>query len=236
MKRFIAVIICLPLLYACSSRIWGDDTMSEQSYQINTEIEAIEIKSAMTLNLVDSLEIGDMIISANSNILQYINVTRRENTVAIELEENNYKGIEITIYAPVDQYQYVTASGASTINKMVGSNSSKNYSITLSGASIFSGNVTITRELTCTLSGASTAYLQGETSNCDVTCAGASNIYGKEFACTDLNISLSGASYVQMEVNGDIIGELKGASTLEYSGNAKSEDIDLSGASSIIKE
>ncbi len=239
-KLLIFLIFSSLSLHSCSNKVWGDDAMSTQEYEMSSVINEIEVQTAMQLNLSNSIDPGTLMITANTNIHKYITVSRQEDRVVISMDSYNYKNVEVTVWAAAAQYNSVTASGASSVTKGSNMGDFTNFSIVLSGASSFSGYVMVKNKLSVDIKGASSVSITGSADDCEVNSAGASAVYGYGFECDDLDVVLSGASTVEMTVHETIEGELSGASMIYYVESDDDDDtqvnVTLRGGSSVIQK
>ena len=78
--------------------------------------------------------------------------------------------------------------------------------------------------------------MQGSTESLSLDATGASTLSDFDMVVQDkANIRLSGASNANLTINGTIDISASGASNLRYKGTGSITDIDLSGASQVIK-
>ncbi len=200
--RYILLAIITKLsLISCSETIKGEGPIINDKKEVSSKAKNISVEYAMNLILSDDLNEGEILITANENIHQYIFVRENDNYVKIELANNNYRDVNIYIEASAKQFSNISASGASKVSIEGESSSFDDYNISLSGAS----EVDLAAEL--------------NVNSCTIKASGASSVRSKNFSTDDLIVNLSGASKVTIGVNNSISGTLSGASAVRYWGN-----------------
>jgi len=197
--------------------------------------EALDISHAFTVyvNFSDTEEIIE--IEAEENLHPYITVRKIGDVLYIGLQDHVdiWGNATLNVYITTKNVVDYTASGASgfIVEDKISANT---ISIDLSGASSFRGDLEATN-VNANLSGASDIEIEGNANTFDVMASGASSIKDYGFILDNLYIDLSGASDAYLTVNNEISVRASGASTLYYKGTGVIVDLDLSGASEIIK-
>jgi hypothetical protein len=102
----------------------------------------------------------------------------------------------------------------------------------LSGASEVTG-ATVTSQADFDLSGASTIELKGSASDITIGGSGASDFMLEDFPVENARISLSGSSSAIVKLDGRMDLDLSGASEVEYIGDPRLGDMNLSGNSRV---
>lgn len=216
MKNLFLALVATISLLSCSDKIEADGPMITAEIGVPISVTAISIKSTMKLTLSDEIAEGEIKITTNENILNYIDVVTSDEQIDIQLESNRYDGLDIQIVASAKQFSSIIASGASLVTVNGEAISFDSYSISLSGASEVNIEATL------------------DTKSCSISTSGVSNVEGDNFSADALAVDLSGSSAVTMGINNSITGTLRGASTLNYWGEAASS-AELNGASNINK-
>lgn len=235
--------ILLSLLITASITSCFNNTTVHPSNNItilNKEIsdyEGIDVSSAFVVDVEYSSTDESIEIEANDNLHQYIEVEKVNNLLRIKIQNGVSIRGNATLKVHIvtnDVLNYFAASGASTIS-LTDDISSDDVTISLSGASKFNGTIN-SNTLDIDLSGASNADLQGSTESLSLDATGASTLSDFDMVVQDkANIRLSGASNANLTINGTIDVSASGASNLRYKGTGSITDIDLSGASQVIK-
>ena len=196
----------------------------------------IEITDAFLVDIEYSATEESIIIEANDNLHQFIEVEKVNGILRIKLKDRvNIRG-NATFKAHIITNNYLnsfSASGASNIT-LISPQEAVDVNIRLSGASFFTGEI-IANSITAYLDGASNASLNGIANTINVNADGASFVSSYNMITQDARIQLSGASQVSLTVDGSIDLSASGASMLRYKGNAQVNYLALSGASQIIK-
>lgn len=208
-------------------------TTQEEHYE---NYNGIEVSTAFTVDVHFS-DIDEIIeIEANDNLHQYIEVEKINNVLRIRLKNGTNVRGNSTLKAHITTKNHLetySASGASRIilnNELV----AEFVSISLSGASTFTGNIDA-KSISLFVDGASSTSIEGSTELLTADVSGASLINNYELQSHDVNLNLSGASQVSLTANGVIDITASGASFCRYKGDATIDHINLSGASQIIK-
>ena len=241
MKTIRTIIIGVSLAVVLNSCI--NTTSVHPSQNITTldksivDYDGLEVSSAFTVDVEYSTTDESIEIEANDNLHQYIEVEKVNNLLRIKIQNGVSIRGNATLKVHIvtnDVLNYFAASGASTIS-LTGYISSDDVTISLSGASKFNGTIN-SNTLDIDLSGASNADLQGSTESLSLDATGASTLSDFDMVVQDkANIRLSGASNANLTINGTIDVSASGASNLRYKGTGSITDIDLSGASQVIK-
>ncbi len=236
------ILFYVPLLMAltvsCNKYITGEGPITDRNYSVPTTISQLEISSAINLTLSDKVEEGAIIITTSDNIHDYISVLSEGGEVSIELRDgNNYRSVSIDVTVSSKQYNDIEASGACDIEFVGDVVLFDYYTIELSGASEYNGNISVAKTLNIDLSGASEVNIEGSAPTTNVECSGASEVEATDFVTDYLIVDLSGASKIRdMRVNDNITGELSGASKIDFTGLAEYGTVQLSDSSSIDRE
>lgn len=235
MKKTI-ILIAIAILFinsSCSKSITPKGELISKNKTISSKAAIISISQIFELTLSDDVEVGEIEITSHENIFEYIKLESSDNKITLELKDRHYTYRNLTLKAVVSSKQFndLRASGASSI-KLTTDVDFNNYNIDLSGASCFTGKVDIDNVNTV-LSGASIANISGKCNKYNVDCSGASIVSGFNFICNDVDANISGASKLKVTANNSLIGDISGASGIQYKGTPINIDVDTSGASSI---
>lgn len=204
------------LITSCSEKIKAEGEVTTEKVNVSASAAVITIESTMELILSDQIAEREIEITTNQNIHNYIEIVKEDNQINIQLDDNNYKNLNIEILASSKQFNNIKASGASTATVKGAELSFESYTLSLSGASSVNVEATL------------------NTKDCNIIASGASTVESTLFTSENLIADLSGASTITMGVNKTISGELSGASIINYWGEA-TIDVNTSGASKINK-
>ena len=235
--KTIAYLMTLLVLGACeiNETVMPSGNITSQE-RVVKNYDGVQVEATIIADIKYSDTEESIVIEADDNLHQYVEVAYINNTLRIKLKNNlNIKGrstlkAHIITRKTIEKY---SASGASQIY-LIDSRTSDKVSLNLSGASRFNGGIT-SNSLSVGISGASYASISGETGTVHGTLSGASQLQNFDMAVNDATLDLSGASNVSLTINGDIDLRASGASSLTYKGNGSTVRVDLSGGSQIIK-
>jgi hypothetical protein len=196
---------------------------------------ALDVSDAIEVEVTFDPNVENVVISANSNIHQYILTDVVNGRLKIRMKNNiNIKsGAYILVKVSTPYLEGVDISGASRV-EFTNDETVSYMDLDISGASTFQGGFTAT-DCDINLSGASNVSIWGGAASANIDLSGASRLGDYDFIIDNLNVELSGASTATLTVNGVMNVNASGASTLNYKGTALIDNMESSGASSIIK-
>ena len=209
---FFLLLFALPLIGCNStfhSTIEGNGNSIEKNFSVN-EFSVVDVSHAFTVEVT----VGDetsVKIGTDENLMEYVEVYVKENTLFIEVKDNmNIHGkMKATISTP--NLNGVDASGACKIN-VEGIESSK-FSIDMSGAckGTFSGN----------------------TEKLNIELSGATKLNTSDLKAVDVSVDVSGASKCSVYSSESMVADASGASKVVIYGDPPKVETDVSGAGSI---
>lgn len=157
-----------------------------------------------------------------------------KNTLSFDLAEyNDAIPVEITIYS--NNLKELKLEGNAKIK--MGNDSifkTASFSIYADGATKSNLNLDV-EKLKAEINGASKLILEGKAIEGKIEVTGASKVNAIGMAFENLDAEANGASKISATVKNNLKAEAKGVSKIEFSGNPKNEDINVSGASKIEK-
>ncbi len=206
---------------------------------------------------IDRSDLFSITVSADSNLFDYIAVTKEGQTLRIYLNPRHtftdftlpVRTLKAIITMP--ELHGLNLSGASkgTVN---GFKSTQDFSLNVSGASSLSikgmeagdaafevsGASKVSGAMNCKdadfeVSGASKVELDGSAKNAILNISGDSKANLVDFQLEDANVNLSGASEATVHAKGKLDAVLSAASSLYFLGNPTMGNINVSGASTI---
>lgn len=223
------------ILASCQDVVRPSSRVTVQERNV-TEFEGIEITSAFQVEVTYSAQETKVEIETNENLHQYIDVENVNNNLRIRIQPGLSLRGSSTLKAKIttaNPTKVISASGASLVT-LTNTLSAPDLNIYLTGACNLSGEIETTN-LTISADGASQVYLSGTASSIDGILTGASSIEGFNLTAEQLDLNMSEASQASFTVNQLINLDASGASVLRYKGDALVDQINLSGASQIIK-
>lgn len=188
-------------------------TVTTQEEQFEN-YEGIEISSAFTVDVEFSDTEESILIEANENLHEYIEVEKIHGVLRIRLKNGVHVRGRNILKAHIITKKHLetfSVSGASQIilnNELV----TEDVNISLSGASTFSGAI-YASYISLFVDGASSTSITGSSELLTANVSGASLINNYELHVQDVNLNLSGASQVNLTANGVIDITASGASS-----------------------
>ncbi|RLD21272.1 MAG: hypothetical protein DRI71_09255 [Bacteroidetes bacterium] len=200
------------------------------------DYSGIEISTAFTVDITFSSTEDKIEIEANENLHALIDVVKSGNNLVIKLKDNTNIHGNTTLKAHIitsNTLEEIFVSGASllTLNNRL---DATNLGISISGASNFNGLLSAT-SIILNADGASNIELAGSAEQLSINGAGASTIGSYQMNVYDVTCNLSGACQTSLTVIGSIDLTASEASIFMYKGGAQVTNLNLSGASQIIK-
>ncbi len=231
-SRLLLVPLCMLIVSAsCKSTIHGSGELVEKEIKLKgfTAISAgntfhVNVKHGPTYKVN---------VKIDKNLEKYLRITMHGNTLEIGMDcANQYdpsdEGMVLDIQTP--RLENLDISGAAIAS--IRGFSNKSSSLSLSGASIISGEIH-TENLFLDASGASLVQLTGSAKQMKIELSGASKAHLLDFKAAKAQINLSGASDAQVFVTDELSLDASGACNLEYAGKPKMKSISTSGASTV---
>jgi hypothetical protein len=227
------IILALLSFNSCNELIGerGNDERVTKEITLDS-FEKIELSGAFNVTLTPS-DNNKLILEADENLIQYINISVRGNRLFIETDRrlSSRKGINIEV--PVKDLSAISSSGASDImsDEPI---SSAELDIDASGAGKLDLKLDV-KIVTVDISGAVLVYLEGVAESLDVEMSGAGSLTADGFEVKDCDVSISGVGHVLVNVSGTLDARVSGLGKVEYIGNPESVKGDVSGVGDIGK-
>jgi len=217
------------------NRIKGSGNIIDIQYDFNN-FERIDVSNAFEISIIKS-DTFEVALWVDDNIKNYLEVQHTGNLLIIDLENgHNYDNVNLKAVIQMPEIESFRGSGA-IVTEMSGfspTDTLENFDLELSGASVFSCNMDV-GSCIITLSGASVLHLTGNCSNLYLEASGASELTMGNFVISTANFMISGACDGTIHVTGHLDVMLSGASILRYYGNPEMGNLNITGASSLIK-
>ena len=199
-----------------------------------TGFDRIEVGNTFEVT-ISRAGLYDIIVEADDNLLEYIDVSKSGETLSIRLQSGrSTRNATLRVQVALPELRSVSFRGASR-GRIQGFEMGQ-FDATLSGASFLSGDI-VTGDIGISLSGASAVELTGTGPSLSLKASGASKADLGQFKVNTASINLSGASTASI-IAFDVLDpvSLSGASKLTYSGNPLVRNLHTSGASTINSE
>ncbi len=153
------------------------------------------------------------VVTADDNVLRYVQVTKMGNTLSIGLQPGmSFQTTALRAEISMPDLRELQLSG--------GTNGTATEFI-------------LAHDFAAELSGGSTLRMQGEAQNLVASCSGGSRLDLSDFAVDNAQVNFSGGSQGTVDVTGTLNADLSGGSKLLYLGNPTLGTINTSGGSTI---
>lgn len=233
LRALVPLLLVSALLAACGGfsfgRVIGSGNLVTRDLAFE-DFDRLEVGSAFEVDVVQD-EAYSVSVTADDNVIDRVNVTKRGQTLQIGLQPGSYGSTSLSAEIHMPSLRGLLLSGASD-GTVTGFSSEDDVEFRLSGASNLSGNVEAgdTRMI---VSGASSVTLSGAAANLVLEASGASDVDLEEMPVNDAEVKLSGASEAIVNAGGTLDADLSGASTLQYAGSPTLGRVNTSGASEL---
>ncbi len=212
--------------------VTGSQDMATWEYEL-ADFTNVNVSSAFTVDVSQS-DSYSVSITANRNLLDYLNIYQRGKTLYIGLKRARYSNVRYEANITMPLLLNLELSGASK-GDISGFSSANPLKLELSGASRISGSIE-TGDCNFDLSGASRVELAGSGNDADIDASGASKVELADFPINNAEVKLSGASNAMLNLDGRLDADLSGASHLEYIGEPTMGVIETSGGSTLERQ
>lgn len=209
----------------------GSGTATTQTYDF-AEFKRLEIGNTFVVDVTQG-ESYAVSVTVDNNLVQYLDVAQRGDTVRIDLKPGSYTNTSLTAQVTMPLLVSTDISGAGQVS-LNGLQSEEDLQLVVSGASQVRGQATAAN-LDLVLSGASESSLMGQAAGLRVRASGASKTDLANYPVETANVDLSGASSGTINVSKSLDVSLSGASTLTYLGEPEISAQSITGASELKK-
>jgi hypothetical protein len=235
MLRLASLCLGAVVLLNCSGclvnlpTVVGSGAVVDQAFEA-TDFDQIEVHSTFDV----AVRLGPMRaveVSADDNLMEYIEVKERGRVLEIGLSRNiQIRDGTLRATVMVPRLTAVSANGASKV--LLDDLECEDLRLEIHGASRARGVVT-TRQLQVSGHGASSVELAGKVDRLSVDMSGASNAKLEELLAASCSADVSGASTAHVYTVGVLEATASGASTVTYNQGAHTKGIRSSGASNV---
>jgi len=209
----------------------GSGNLETKEYAF-TNFTRVEVSSAFEFEIKQSSSYS-INVTADDNVIDRVQVSQDGQTLKITVggAPTIFRSVTLKASVTMPELGGLAVSGAcsGTVSNF---NSTEAVSITVSGASRVTGDITA-GDIEFDISGASTIQLEGSADDMIAAVSGASTCNLGDFTVNDADVNVSGASTGTINLNGRLDANVSGASTLLYIGDPIMGTIDVSGASTL---
>ncbi len=212
-KSALLIIFSLTLINGCGfHKVRGNGKIVSKTIDV-ANFGMINASNAFDIEVTFTKEERVEIVT-DSNLLKFINIKVKDNTLYISSKRNLNPTKELLIKISMPEL----------------------YSVNLSGANNLTATGINTNVLTLNISGAAEAKLTGEADLFKVELSGAADLDAENLNTKTTKIELSGAANAIVFVTNALYADVSGAADLTYSGSPKIVNKEISGAGSIRKK
>jgi len=207
----------------------GDTTTNIRTTQAYDKIEVV---GSMDVHLEHGKE-GNISVTTDSNIQEYIIVEVKDNTLVLRTENNvnlkTKKGVHITV--PFKSISGVSLVGSGDIDTK-DTIKSDSFDVGVTG----SGDIVLAVEsnnLDAKVTGSGDLALSGKATNLEVKVSGSGDFKGSSLNAENTQVYVSGSGDAEVTATQSIKARVNGSGDIEYSGNPTNSDTKVTGSGDI---
>jgi len=205
----------------------GDIVPSER---IVPAFEKINIRGSTHVRFHISQE-HRVVVTTDSNIIEFVTTTVRNNTLNIGIESGNYSFTKLTVdvYSPVLTGVSISGSGRFSSNDTI---TVPVFETNVSG----SGTITAIVEsetFSSRVSGSGRMIVSGNSNDSNIVISGSGRFNGNEFINNNADVNISGSGTVNIFVTNNLNARVSGSGRINYRGNPSSVNANVSGSGRI---
>ncbi len=195
----------------------------------------VDVGSAFNVEITQSSSYS-VTITMDDNLFDYLQASKTGERLRIRLEPAFfYRSVTLRAKVTMPDLHELELSGA-TRGTVEGFSPSHGVTIEVSGASHLTGGIMVGGDVRFSLSGASSAELEGAAGDMVADVSGASSLDLSNFPVHNADVNLGGASRGTVNLDGRLDADARDASHLLYVGDPTLGDIRTSGASTVGKK
>ena len=235
-NKFLIVFVC-SLSQIVFSQIWNKTKISGNNKEVTQQIttqkyDKINVSGSIDVELVRGNE-GSIILEAEENLIEYIEIYCKNNTLTIKIRNNTYidNNKQIKVLVPLEEISEVSLAGSSTI---VGRDAfeMENLEVSVAGSGEMSINITA-QKLVLNVVGSGTLGIKGTTQNCTINVAGSGNLQGERLICKNVVARVAGSGVSIFTCNETLKAYVIGSGSIQYKGNPKVLESKVVGSGSV---
>lgn len=199
-----------------------------------SDYDGVAVSGSFYVTIVDGVE-GTITINAEENLMEYIIVEVKDNTLSIRPEKgyglSASKGKKIEITVPVNAISNVSLAGSGDVISYFMLNAAS-FKISLAG----SGDIKLgieAQDISANLSGSGDIELKGKATNFTAALAGSGDIEAQELQAENAKVSLAGSGDIETYCTQSIEARVSGSGDIQYKGNPTKVDTKVSGSGTI---
>ncbi|TVR79138.1 MAG: DUF2807 domain-containing protein [Saprospirales bacterium] len=235
MNKFLIFLAATGIVFCLSSCYWfsqkkitGNGDLTEDTRQLNP-FHLLSVRGDFEVDIRHSNE-SYAVISAESNLMDYILTTSRGGFLSIESKRdvrlNPKKDIKITLYTPSLESLEMLGSG-SIVTEF---SSDEKVEIALNGSGSIYASLN-TYQLVAHLNGSGNIRVAGEGANATYNVNGSGNILAADFLVQAADAKIAGSGSVHCHASEELRARVMGSGDIVYRGNPQvSQNIKGSGS------
>lgn len=226
-----SVFILSVIITGCGGEIAGSGEIITESFDY-TGFTMVEAESGFTL-IVKQSQSFNIEVSTDDNILKYLDINKTGNTLKIGFSGGSISSTVLKAEISMPGIEGINLSGGARA-AITGFNSNETFSVTLTGGSVLTGDITA-GDTGLGISGGSMVTLTGSGKDLMVRSSDGSEIILDEFPVNNADINIDGGGRSFFNINGKLDTVLTGGSELYYSGEPEMGNVNVSGGSVLEK-
>ncbi|MDV7187308.1 head GIN domain-containing protein [Lutibacter sp. TH_r2] len=233
LTTILALVICVSVNAQWNKKIKGSGTIKTETRSVKN-FDKISISGSFDVELIKNNE-GDITITADDNLLEYIITETEQSTLKIKPKDkyNLRPSKSIKIKLTFEDFEKLSLAGSGNV---FSEDTIKQNELKISMAG--SGNVDLlvdTNSTSTSLAGSGNLNLEGNTSNLKTSIAGSGNLNALDFKADIVSISIAGSGNVKVHAVNEIHASIVGSGDVRYLGNPKIEKSSKIGSGSFKK-
>lgn len=223
MKSLVTLVSLILCLNVVSAQKRLSKEISTKTFDI-TSFSALNVSDDFKVNITFSPTAEPIVVRANQNLMEFVNVSLDGNTLVLNVNSNNVSNwwtgkevLEADIVIPM--IKALTISGDAVVNAS-GTLETSSLSLNVKSDGVFKGTIDVD---TLTLNGKSDAeiFLSGTASTMNAALKSDAELHSKDFTVGDLVINMASDAEARINVTKSLDAYATGDSELTYSGNPK---------------
>lgn len=217
-----------------NKKITGNGNVITQTFK-TSDYDEISVAGSMDVELIAGKE-GDIKVEAESNLMEYLVIETRGNSLKIEFENGvNISTREgVKMYVPVEMINKLSLAGSGDIYSKLTLKSEK-MSIAVAG----SGDIkldTESRSLDLAVAGSGDLKISGRTEDLKASVAGSGDIGAYDLKANNVTASIAGSGDIAVFCNGgEMTASIIGSGDLRYKGKTSKMKKTIMGSGDITK-
>ncbi|UYW02442.1 DUF2807 domain-containing protein [Flavobacterium agricola] len=233
----IAVLICLFISISTSAiaqkKINGNGQVQTETRKTNA-YESIKLIGSSNVTLVHGT-VGELTVTAESNILNYLETYVENNELVIRLKPNHNfnttKGVQVVV--PAQKISQVTLTGSGKIATKNTTLQAKKINLSLSG----SGDMELAIEaeaVQAQVNGSGDMALNGKTQDLNAAVKGSGDIDASKLKAATAKLEVFGSGDIKAQANNEVNAAIIGSGDIHVTGKPQKVNQNVKGSGSVV--